>query len=150
LAYSKEEQAQQWAYWAGFLDGEGCFRIDGGQQPHHGTTKIRVANCYLPVLEEFQEFVKQITGTTGSIRRNGRRQSVKHRLAWQLLFSGKTCRRVVREVLPFLKEKKTQADLLLKWPKLNPDDPRRLTLKAELTRLKHIEYDSLTEKSGDA
>tara|TARA_R110002020_G_scaffold168090_1_gene356764 strand:+ start:18350 stop:18742 length:393 start_codon:yes stop_codon:yes gene_type:complete len=115
------------AYLAGYIDGEGCFTVSSG-------TRIAVSNTYIPGLLKMQErwggSVRRMSGTNPNAR-----------TGWQWQLGGENCRHLLRLLLPYLKEKRDQAELVLEWFAAPPKSLTRSVAKAELSRLKRIDYD---------
>jgi len=105
------------AYYAGFMDGEGSFVIVRRNAPDKGykygvqlTGRVTVANTYKPVLEEIQEYFDE-----GSIYKNNRgTNKICYRLDIQ---RHEGVVKIVEQLLPFLKEKKKRAEILLQFCK---------------------------------
>lgn len=94
-------------YYAAFLDAEGCFRFNtkstGGYQ---GSPRISISNTYLPILQEY----KEVFG--GSIyKMYDAHDEIRTCYRWYV--DGDNCRKLLRRVIPYLKEKQPQAVILL-------------------------------------
>lgn len=89
-------------YAAGFLDGEGCFEILGTAKK--ASIRIKMMNSYRPVVEWFQ---KTIGGTFKDVGI----MSVKPIYSWYV--SGDNAYNFCIQLLPYLKEKKPQAQCVI-------------------------------------
>ncbi len=97
---------EQLAYWAGFFDGEGsiqCTRVKGSNGIHFSCS---VSQCGPTV-------VKEIHAEFGGHMYLRTRSSAKHRSCWQLSMSGKRGECFLKAILPYLQEKKEEAELAL-------------------------------------
>jgi hypothetical protein len=91
------------AYAAGFIDGEGCFRIES-----NGAVAIRVVNTHRPTLE----FLQGLLG--GSVA--ARKQRInKPQYLWAVY--GDNALSATELLLPYLREKRPQAELLVTYRK---------------------------------
>jgi hypothetical protein len=90
----------RYAYYAGYIDGEGCLR-------HHHSPCVKVTNTFPSVLmalrKEFGGSINVRVPKPGSLNRH----------CWNYEVWGDKARALVRAVKPFLREKKEQAILLL-------------------------------------
>lgn len=114
-------------YLAGFADGEGCFRYDGR------TTRAGVTNAYPWVLQMFQKM------WGGSIRRRSPR-SPNHKPVYNWEVSGELARAYSKDISPFLREKRRQADLVIRIMDQPSGSPERVEMIRQLKELKHVEY----------
>ena len=107
------------AYYAGFIDGEGSFIVIKRNYPNGRfkqgvqlSGKITVSNTYKPVLEEMQEYFDE-----GCVWKNNR--GIKnHKIGYRFdisRFDGII--KTIEQLLPFLKEKKERAEILLQFCK---------------------------------
>jgi len=93
-------------YAAGFLDGEGTFRLAGAGKIKGAKISVCMSNTYLPVVQWFQkEF-------GGSISKGTKRQP-HHRLCYTWSVTGERADMLCRHICVFLKEKAPQAALLI-------------------------------------
>lgn len=100
------------AYIAGFLDGEGCIlfvRRDNGMG-----ASLRVTFAQSEKGIEVFEWMKEVTGIKSQIIFK-KRTSEKHATALTLACHGKTAESLLRQVLPYLVIKRTQAALALEY-----------------------------------
>ncbi len=114
-------------YLAGVVDGEGCLLWDGG-------TRLVVNNTFPPMLEELQE------AFGGTISQMGSKKEAHHRTCFQWRLSGENARAAIRQLIPYLVEKKPQAQLLLLIWELRKVPGSANYLNQELKRLKRIDY----------
>lgn len=108
-------------YIAGWWDGEGCFSVVA--KP---TVRIRAQACstYRPMLQALQ--AEYGGSTTPQIIR-----STAHRQAWQWTLQGKAAARFASDLLPFLNEKRSQAELIVEAINL----PRPWSVQARLVQI---------------
>lgn len=92
-------------YLAGFLDGEGCFSI------HRQKIIITCANCYKPIID----WLKQEFGGVVN-KREARKETHRVCYSWRVV-SGDACA-LLEQIVPYLREKQSQALLLLEYQKL--------------------------------
>ena len=109
------------AYIAGFLDADGCIIIDRqkrtnrngkphGNYPYYYVPRICIANRHIGVLN----FINESWGNSGSLtKRNLNAKNPNWSDAWQLRFSSKPSYKYLKEVLPYLRMKQRQAELVI-------------------------------------
>ncbi len=115
------------AYYAGYIDGEGCFDTS------NNSPRIRVNNTYPKVLYELKKFYG------GTVRyRTPTSATSRPYFVWRI--QGKLALEACRSLIPFLREKKEQALILLEITDYPAKSAKRLHLVGELKRLKRIEY----------
>lgn len=114
------------AYFAGFVDGEGCFG-------YYTTPRVAVTNTYLPVLKELQAAF----GGTWSLR--GNRSPDVHRTCYAWVITGGHALNAVALLLPYLREKRPQAQLLLDIPAYPAHSAMRKALMQRLSELKRVD-----------
>ena len=119
----------EYAYAAGYLDGEGCFKF------HHGTPVVSITSTYVHTLLWF----KKMFG--GSTRAKKKQDNPNFRQAHYWEISGDNARSCIKNVLPYLQEKTTQAKILLEISSYPPRSHRRTQLEQELRDLKRINYE---------
>ena len=107
-------------YLAGLIDADGCVRVTGTSQ------YVSLTNRYLPVLTDIQE----IYG--GNVRIDGN--------VYRLELHGKNARGILREILPYLREKKEQARLTLLWSDFPPRSRMREAIEQRVKDLKQTCY----------
>lgn len=129
------------AYTAGFLDAEGCFKYIKGGKNSGGCIGISVTNTYRPALERLAN------AFGGNIRLLLESTEVtKRTYSWEIC--SKKAADVCLQILPYLKEKRPQAQLLLDFQATVGNSRRlskevkecRMKIAEELKKLKHIEY----------
>ncbi|SRR6266568_4060094 len=143
-------------YLAGYFDGEGSISIqkwEGVKRPGSNVTTsyqlhIKVTNTYRVVLGEFQQ---RFGGKVMS--RGVSKQFPNSRPVYDWAIGGKLARTFLTEILPYLVEKRPQAELTLQMP-YNRDWHRSFTdrkrspeekalqerIYQEVKRLKYIRY----------
>ena len=117
------------AYIAGYMDGEGCFRAN------KGNIEVQIKNTYPHVLHYIQ-------GLFGGSVREEKREVVnpKHRTAFSFSIYGDSAREMVRCLLPYLREKKTQAALTLELITHPKHSSKKEFLIRRLKELKKVDY----------
>jgi hypothetical protein len=105
------------AYLAGLVDGEGTISVWRHRAPRNssGYTYVpifTIAQANQPFLEEIRDIVGN-----GSVRRANRAslQNPKHKDCYTLSFRAHQTRWVLPQILPYLRIKRRQADLLLEY-----------------------------------
>ncbi len=140
------------AYIAGYIDGEGCIRATKQSNGNAHGVHVFITNTYLPLLLE----IKNNFGGKVSIRS---KSSDKHRTVFQWRISRrKDIKLFLTIILPFLKEKREQAKLMLEYCDLpilrsnrysnNYADvllarQKRIDLSEKISNLKKIDYKNL-------
>lgn len=112
-------------YAAGYLDAEGCFRF-------HKSPCVSVSNTYPYTLM----FLRNMFG--GSIRTKQTEPQCRTAFEWTAF--GDNARMCVARVLPFLREKKPQAEILIELLYYPPRSARRKRLIQLLSDKKRIDY----------
>lgn len=109
------------AYYAGFIDGEGCFGI------YRSSPRFSMTNTHLPILEELQAW---FGGTIRDDMRDGKP-------AWQwTLYTNQGLPAFLDQILPYLREKWQQAMCAKECLELPKGHPRKLDLMREIRDLK--------------
>ena len=103
-------------YYAGFLDGEGCFTVDG-------TPRVYASNTHLPSLLNLQKQFGGKVRTKCAAQGNSREQ-----FEWYIYGVGAI--HVCKTLLPHLREKQAQAALMI-----NHRYETRPAVKAVLSRM---------------
>lgn len=130
-------------YLAGFFDGEGCIDIATRGSKHKQLyLRLAVSQTNLQVLSDIQE---EFGGGIYTIKK----RADHHKQAWVLVWTTKTALDVLKRIYPYLKVKRSQAQLVLEeWKPLirlehsvgNPltetDTAKRLEVKQKLSSLK--------------
>lgn len=116
------------AYIAGLFDGEGCIRY------HDRCLRVTITSCYPHHLTQIMEH----TGL-GKIRRR-RKRKPEHKTCYELAIDGSDGVEFLNLILPYLKEKRYQAEiatLIIRYPKASLTHQ---SLLRELKRAKRIDY----------
>jgi hypothetical protein len=105
----------QWAWLAGFIDGEGCLGIYREKDPRKGATysapraSLQIVNTHYGVIEHIRDFVG-----AGSVQHVRAVQKSNHNDQWRyMLRNNGDLARVLRRVRPHLIVKAAHADLML-------------------------------------
>ena len=119
------------AYVAGYMDGEGCFRAN------KGNIEVQIKNTYPHVLHYIQELF-------GGAVREEKREAVNrnHRTAFCFSIYGESARKMVRCLLPYLREKKIQAELTLELIMHPKHSSKKEFIVRKLKELKRVDYGS--------
>lgn len=115
------------AYLAGYIDGEGCIR-DG----NNGSISVSITNTYLPTLKDIQ------AKWGGSIQDHATGPNC--RTAWMYRVQGSEAAAMLEAILPFLWEKKQQAELLLEAMHYPYNSSRRQAIRKQLAALKRVDH----------
>lgn len=103
------------AYFAGILDGEGTLSIASARDKRDNTYRqylaFQLGTCDLALLLWLQS---RWGGTIYEHKAN-KRKNKKHREAFVLQWSPELVKNIARAVLPYLKLKKPQMDILVEW-----------------------------------
>lgn len=116
------------AYLAGYLDGEGCFMFQ------ERTATVSVSTTYPHILH----WIKSLFH--GTIALKHPRQGHK-RAAYSWRIYGSNAERLCNMVLPYLKEKRRQAELVLQAKGSSANSEARKAAQDELKKLKRINYE---------
>lgn len=129
-------------YVAGYFDGEGYV----GVPKTNGCYNVRVSlsNTYLPALVELQ---KQFGGVVSA---KSKQVKPTHRKTYHWRIGGQPAKEFLIAILPYLDEKKQQAELAILLPRRKPGNRRtqddgnilqeQIRIHDEVKRLKHIEW----------
>lgn len=122
-------------YLAGFFDGEGCIRLYWKLHSKHPggswTRKVEVKSAYLPTLLELKRLY------SGSLYTEKRREPQhKQTYTWSI-GSRASIQRFLTDTLPYLQEKKAQAQQMLAAMEGNLSEAHA---SEQLTLLKHVEF----------
>ena len=120
------------SYLAGFFDGEGCVLFD----------RIMVDNTNPYILEKYL-----VTFGGGRVYLKNP-PSPNNRAHYRWVAYGDTARNALREMLPYLMEKKEQALINLDILNYKASSPERADLKNKLKQLKRVNYDGYEQSSG--
>lgn len=116
-------------YAAGFLDGEGCFRIRAGSTPD-----VRVTQTFPWVLFLLRSAFGGTVHHRFAAQGNWRGQ-------WEWYCSGEEALTVCKATRPHLIEKKKQAELVIAFRSTRPHSAQRRSIVKQLNELKRISYD---------
>lgn len=115
------------AYIAGLFDGEGCIRWND-------TPRISLTSCWPWHLNWISR--KFGCGSVRTIRESGE----KWKTAFRLEMSAGNALRFLAKVQPFLKEKRSQADIMLELVKYPKGSAKRDRMLDRLKEMKRIDY----------
>ncbi len=99
---------EQLAYTAGFIDGEGSIQIRNKKNRHQHSVRMEVKNTNLDVLM----YLKNLFG--GSIQCRIY-QNKNHKQAYSWTLSNLSAVNFLKSILPFLRIKKSQAELAIEF-----------------------------------
>ena len=110
------------AYIAGFIDADGCIVVDRQKrtnkhhrQHYYYVPRLCIANRHFGVLK----YINNMFGNTGSLtKRNLHKDNPNWSDAWQLRFSSKASYKYLKELLPYLRMKRKQAELIIEMGEL--------------------------------
>ena len=121
---------EQLAYIAGYIDGEGCIRIE-----KNNALRVEIDNTYPAVLFKIRDFFG------GTVRLKSSSKG-KWRSVWNYNACGLTAKTLLEALLPFLEEKLLQAELVVEFSDTcrKTKKERRDEIKALLKVLKRIDY----------
>lgn len=148
--YNLEKLSNEYlSYVAGYIDGEGCIRATKQRNGNAHGVHVFITNTYLPFLKELEETF----GGKVTIRN---KQNERHKTIFQWRLSDRdSILRFLKAILPFIREKKKQAELLIEYCELpilrsnrysnNYDKTiearnKRINLAEEISALKKIDY----------
>lgn len=130
------------AYIAGFLDADGCIGVY-----HNGNEKWTTNLSFSNVKREILDFIKSELGE-GSLYNAPPRENC--RLVYTLRMGGAAAARAVNGLLPFIRLKKRQAELLLEFQELkeNHSIGHRLSLIEKEKRQEIVDEIKILNKRG--
>lgn len=111
-------------YAAGYIDGEGCMTVSGG------SIRVSISNTYLPTLRLFKDRFG------GHVSSRKVPEDPARRRVHEYSIYGDKAEALLCFILPHLKEKMTQAALLIEYHRADPKSPRRPEILTDLSRLK--------------
>ena len=114
------------AYVAGYMDGEGCFRAN------KGNLAISITNTYPHILNDIQQL---FGGRVHMKKRQG-----NGRTTFSFDIYGESAREMARLLLPHLKEKKAQAELVLELSDYPKHSSKKEFIVRKLKELKRVDY----------
>jgi len=101
-----------WAYLAGLFDGEGSVRIKRRKGRNY-YKEVKITNTFKPVLNMIAK------STKGFVKKHTWKNSLKHKQSYIVRWFGENAKKILINILPYLKIKKKQGELYLKFPKRN-------------------------------
>lgn len=116
------------AYFAGFIDGEGSFGH------YNDTPRVAVSNTHLPVMKDLQRVFRG----TWHLRDT---KTDRHRTCYAWVVYGDNARALCRTLLPHLREKQRQAQILLDIEHYPKGSAQREGLLLELNTLKRVDHE---------
>lgn len=125
------------AYMAAYIDGEGCIRIN------NRCPAVEISNTFPNTLLMFQDLFG------GRIRKMKSRFMSKNRTCWHYCVYGKKAIRLLEKLIPYLREKREQARVLLKWFSLKRGTKKSMKLRIRLKALKRIDYATIPKHHRD-
>lgn len=125
------------AYMAGMIDGEGSIMISVSKKHGNLTSKLTVYNTNEPVIRWMSETFG------GSVFKVGRPLRLKHRQEWAWSTVGNPAVAILKQVMPYLKIKRTLAELAIEaWENRCPtpivDRRKPLPEEVVLKRMKYV------------
>ena len=115
---------ETWAYAAGYVDGEGCIRID------RYSLRVEVTSCYPATL-------KWLSDTFGGKFSLKAEASGAYRRAYRWNINAKAAGEFLQGIVPFSMEKKTQAKLAIQFLETT-DKTEKAEIAAQLKALKKV------------
>ena len=132
------ERAQQFAYAAGILDGEGCFGVNYDKANNSYAPRVQVVMTDAKPLQVLQ-------GLFGGSLNVTKMDAKGNKVPYHYTASGKNARRLIECTMPYLIEKKSQAEVLVglqrnidEW---NAKPRQRGNLPAEVTEYRRSLYE---------
>jgi len=107
----------EWAYLAGFMDGEGSFSIVRSKRI--GAVSGFRYSCYCEVGNTNEKVVKWIISKFNGKLRQERQRKSYHKVLFVIYFSPNNLRRIIPNLYPFLIIKRRQAEICLSLLKMN-------------------------------
>jgi len=108
--------ADEAAYFAGLLDGEGYFGLCRKDKPSRGKHYVRYETFIVLTMtsKEFLEAMAlMVPWGGGTVGRNARTQVGRAKPAWRVKWSGTAATEVCRAILPYIRLKRRHTELLL-------------------------------------
>ena len=115
------------AYVAGFVDGEGCLYTEK-------------SNARLEITNTNPHILLWVASKFGGSIRICNKTTVNRRACWRYVALGSTATTICKLVAPWLKDKKRQAELLLKYSGYPKNSAMRQYINRELKDLKTMNY----------
>lgn len=124
------------AYYAGYLDGEGCWYACP-----FGRVRLQCTNTFpytlIALSEEFGGTISRRNTVAGS------------RSVYEWAITGEKAIQATQRLIPYLHEKRQQALLCIQIKHSHPHSARRHRLIADLKALKHIDYKKEETPDGE-
>lgn len=117
---------EMWAYAAGYVDGEGCIRIDINKY----TLRVEISSCYPGSL-------KWISETFGGSMAVKTESNGPHRRQYRWSLNGQKSKTLLEGLLPYSMEKKAQIKLALQFLDTG-DKTEKAEIAAQLKALKKV------------
>ena len=128
-------------YLAGLIDGEGCFGIDKrlrGKRWICLTPNFQFSNTHKEIVEDLKD-----TFGIGTINLSKHPNRPNYKPCWNYRVNGFAVKKVIKYVLPYLRIKKEQAELVLKfieirekeWKKRKPYSPILFEIQRKVSLL---------------
>ena len=130
-------QPIEYAYFAGLFDGEGCVMLTKSLYKNgniYYKPRITITGCYYPTLSLLE---KKFQGNI-YIKTNTKDERVK--TCWFFSLNGSKAFNFLRCLLPFLKEKRTQALLLIESEKYPAKSSQRARIYQKLRDSKKVSH----------
>jgi hypothetical protein len=133
------------AYTAGFLDGEGCFTVIN--RKNAASIRVTASNTYKPVLEWLKS---KFGGCVAPQYKDPKKLPKNHRPNYVWNVDSANAKSLIIQIIPYLRQKREQAELLLelhktKQPRGRRKLPQDVSLKREemfirLKEMKRVSY----------
>ena len=117
------------AYFAGYFDGEGCIHIS-----KNGARIVAIKSCYPKVVKSFHKFYG---GTFTNFKKDKKNHYCRGWFYFRIF--GDNAVNVIKNLYPFLREKKEQARLFLKHAS-SKDGHTKAQYAVQIKSLKKIIY----------
>ena len=116
-------------YLAGFIDGEGCIQV------FEDRVYLEISHTYLEVLTDIhREF--------GGILCGPYKRCATWKPQWKWRVSGLPARPLLLQLLPHLREKRRQVEIMLEWMDSVPRGEKRGLLKRLCSQAKKTQHDT--------
>lgn len=139
---------EQLAYWAGFFDGEGCVRCNHAQSNVGRNRSGNGIQFGVSVCQCSPIVVRELHDEYGGGLRTEKGRKSQHRTKWVWQACGTNAERFLRDILPYLREKKEEAELALEvyktmgWQKMRKGRPKTACMPPEMVAFR----DNLVER----
>ena len=130
MAKGKKTSKEAWAYFAGYVDGEGCVYVDSNTH----LLRLQIMTCYPGVLHWICD---QFGGSAPSLAKRKRPEG--HRGAYRWGMSGAALKPILTGILPYSQEKKAQLELGLEF--LSTEDKiKKAEIAMQIKALKKVVF----------